>query len=309
MKALVTGAAGFVGRHLVAHLEASGDTVVAIDRPRAGGGGPDLLDAEGLEAVLADTAPEVVYHLGGWSDVGGSWAEPRRAFEVNAEGTLNLLQACRPVGPRVLVVGSADVYGKVAPVDLPITEDTPLRPITPYAAGKVAADFLGLQAWLGYGLEVLRVRAFNHLGPGQSTRFVAPALAERIATAEREGWDEIPVGNLTARRDFTDVRDVVRAYRLLVEHGEPGEAYNVCRGHDIAIGELAERLVAMATRPVRLTADPSLQRPVDTPVLRGDPGRLQKITGWEPRIELDETLADVLAEWRARAAAGDQSSP
>jgi GDP-4-dehydro-6-deoxy-D-mannose reductase len=309
MKALVTGAAGFVGRHLVAHLGASGDEVVAIDRPRAGAGGPDLLDAEGLRAVLADTAPDVVYHLGGWSDVGGSWAEPRRTFEVNAEGTLNLLQACLPVRPRVLVVGSADVYGKVAPVDLPITEDAPLRPITPYAASKVAADYLGLQAWLGYGLEVVRVRAFNHLGPGQSNRFVAPALAERIARAEREGREEIPVGNLTARRDFTDVRDVVRAYRLLAEHGEPGEAYNVCRGRDLAIGELAERLVAMATRPVRLAADPSLQRPVDTPVLRGDPARLHKITGWEPRIDLDETLADVLAEWRARIAGDGQEEP
>jgi len=308
MKALVTGAAGFVGRHLVAHLEASGDVVVGVDRPRAGRGGPDLLDDEGMARLLADVAPDVVYHLGGWSDVGASWVEPRRAFAVNAEGTLNLLQACRSTRPRVLLVSSADVYGKVATAELPITEDTPLRPITPYAASKVAADYLGLQAWLGYGLEVVRARAFNHLGPGQSNRFVAPALAERIAIAERDGRDEIPVGNLTARRDFTDVRDVVRAYRLLVEHGAPGEAYNVCRGSDIAVSELAERLVALAHRPMRLVSDPGLQRPVDTPVLRGDATRLRDATGWEPCIPLDDTLADILDEYRARVRGDGQPS-
>jgi GDP-4-dehydro-6-deoxy-D-mannose reductase len=144
----------------------------------------------------------------------------------------------------------------------------------------------------------MRERAFNHLGPGQTNRFVAPALAERIALNELEGGEEVPVGNLTPRRDFTDVRDVVRAYRLLVEHGEPGEAYNVCSGHDIAISELADRLVAKAQAPMRLEGDLSLQRPVDVPVLRGDYTRLNKATGWEPEINLDQTLTDLLEEWR-----------
>lgn len=295
MKAVITGAAGFVGRHLTRHLEAEGDHVIGVDRHD----GPDLLDATGLAELIGRERPDAIYHLGGWSDVGGSWAEPLEAFRANAEGTLNLLQAsvAADVG-RVLVVSSADVYGKVAMTDLPLTEESPFRPVTPYAVSKIAADELGAQAWLGYGLEVLRVRAFNHLGPGQSNKFVCPALAERIAINERDGVELVPVGNLTPRRDFTDVRDVVRAYRLLILSGEPGEAYNVCSGRDLAISELAERLIALAERPMRLEADPDLQRPVDVPVLRGDATKIEKITGWTPQIPLDETLAAILQEWR-----------
>jgi GDP-4-dehydro-6-deoxy-D-mannose reductase len=298
MRALVTGADGFVGRHLVAHLEAAGDTVVGIDRT----GGPDLLDADGVAAAIGAAAPDAVYHLGGWSDVGASWEQPREALRVNAEGTLNVLLASHGVVGRVLVVSSADVYGRVTPDELPLTETSPFRPVTPYAASKVAADELGHQAWLGHGLEVVRVRAFNHIGPGQSDRFVCPALAQRVARADVEGHDVVHVGNLEPRRDFTDVRDVVRAYRLLVERGEPGEAYNVCTGRDLSIGELAEWLVALAGRPLRLEVDPALQRPVEVPVLRGDPAKLAAATGWQPQIPLEATLADVLAEWRQRVA-------
>jgi len=297
MRALVTGAEGFVGRHLLAHLEAAGDDVIGVDR----GDGPDLLDAPALDAFVRSVAPDAVYHLAGWSDVGGSWQQPLAAFQANADGTLNLLQACvHAEVPRVLSVSSADVYGKVAPADLPISEGAELRPVTPYAASKIAADFLGLQAFLGYGLDVLRVRAFNHLGPGQTSRFVASAIAERIAGNELDGSDVVPVGNLVPRRDFTDVRDVVRAYRLLVEHGEAGEAYNVCSGTDIAIRELAERMLAHARRPMQLEEDPALQRPVDVPVLRGDPTKVHAATGWTPTIPLDQTLSDLLTEWRAR---------
>lgn len=296
MRALITGAAGFVGRHLHRHLEELGDQVTAVDRD-----GPDLLDSDGFRRLMADVQPDAVYHLGGLSDVGGSWSLPLETFRANAEGTLNVLQACvkARVG-RVLVISSADVYGKVRLSELPLTEDAPLRPVSPYAASKIAADYLGHQAFMGYGLEVLRVRAFNHLGPGQTNRFVAPALAERIALNELEGREVVPVGNLTPRRDFTDVRDVVRAYRLLIEHGDPGEAYNVCSGVDIAISELADRLVGMAARPMRLEEDQALQRPVDVPVLRGDATKLQKATDWSPRIDIDQTLADILAEWRSR---------
>lgn len=297
MKALISGAAGFVGRHLTTHLEQHDDVVVGVDRD----GGPDLLDAEGWVKLVSDLRPDAVYHLGGFSDVGGSWNTPNETFRVNAEGTLNVLQACVTAGVRrVLAVSSADVYGRVTLSELPLNEDNPLRPVSPYAASKIAADYLALQAHLGYGLEVMRVRAFNHLGTGQTNRFVAPALAERIALNELEGGEEVPVGNLTPRRDFTDVRDVVRAYRLIIEHGEPGEAYNVCSGHDIAISELADRLVAMANREMRLEGDPSLQRPVDVPVLRGDYTKLHKATSWEPEIALDQTLSDLLDEWRAR---------
>jgi GDP-4-dehydro-6-deoxy-D-mannose reductase len=303
VKALVTGAAGFVGRHLVTYLESTGDVVVGVDRRHGVDQhhGVDLLAADELRGLVTEVHPEAVYHLGGWSDVGASWDAPLEAFRVNAEGTLNVLEACRRASvERVLIVSSADVYGKVRLAELPLTEDAPFRPVTPYAASKIAADELGLQAWLGHGLEVLRVRAFNHLGPGQTNRFVCPALAERIARNERDGGEVVPVGNLTPRRDFTDVRDVVRAYRLLVEHGEPGEAYNVCSGRDLAISELADRLVAMASRPMRLEGEPALQRPVDVPVLRGDSTKIHKATGWEPEIALDKTLRDVLDEWRDR---------
>lgn len=299
MKALITGAAGFVGRHLTNHLHEKGDETVGVDRQS----GPDLLDAEQWVRLIDEVRPDAVYHLGGFSDVGGSWSTPNETFRVNAEGTLNVLQACVRAGvQRVLAVSSADVYGRVTLAELPLDEDNPLRPVSPYAASKIAADYLALQAHLGYGLEVMRVRAFNHLGTGQTNRFVAPALAERIALNELEGGEVVPVGNLTPRRDFTDVRDVVRAYRLLIEKGEPGEAYNVCSGHDIAISELADRLVAMAQREMRLEGDPSLQRPVDVPVLRGDYTRLHKATGWEPEYDLNQTLADLLEEWRGRVA-------
>lgn len=295
MRALVTGAAGFVGRHLCAHLLTEGDTVVGVDRAD----GPDLLDGAAVDDLIADIAPDVVYHLGGWSDVGASWQHPVDCFRVNAEGTLNVLRAATAHGrPRVLAVTSADVYGSITEAELPIAESAPFRPVTPYAASKVAADQLALQAWLGDRLETIRVRAFNHLGPGQTTRFVAPAIAERIARNERDGSDQVPVGNLTPRRDVTDVRDVVRAYRLLMLSGEPGEAYNVCTGRDLTIEALAQRLVALADRPMTLVPDPELQRPVETPVLRGDATKIERATGWRPEIELDVTLTDILDEHR-----------
>jgi GDP-4-dehydro-6-deoxy-D-mannose reductase len=297
MKVLVTGAAGFVGRHLVAHLGEAGDEVLEVDRHH----GHDILDLDALRAVVDDARPEALYHLAGQADVGGSWSSPVTTFQVNAEGTLKVLLVAAEAGvDRVLAVTSADVYGRVAEADLPIGEDAPLRPVSPYGASKAAADVLAHQAHLGGGLGVIRARPFNHLGPGQSEAFVAPALAARIAANELEDGDAVPVGSLSPRRDFTDVRDVVRAYRLLVERGVPGTAYNVCSGRDVAIQDLAERLVAQAERPMRLVPDPELVRPVDTPVLRGDPARLREATGWEPAIPLDQTLADVLDDWRKR---------
>jgi GDP-4-dehydro-6-deoxy-D-mannose reductase len=298
MRVLVTGVSGFVGHHLVAHLEGAGDDVVGCDRAD---GTIDINDLESVRAVVDRVRPEVVYHLAGWSDVGGSWAAPVEVFRANAEGTLNVLLACAETKvDRVIAVSSADVYGIVREDELPITEETPLRPVTPYAASKVAADYLAMQAWLGSKLPVLRVRAFNHLGPGQRPNFVAPALAERIALNERDGGTTVPIGNATARRDFTDVRDVVRAYRLLAERGEPGEAYNVCSGRTVSVGELADRLLTMATSPMTLAPDSALERPVDVPILWGDYSRLHRATGWSPEIALDQTLRDLLDDMRAR---------
>ncbi|HET6952419.1 MAG TPA: GDP-mannose 4,6-dehydratase [Acidimicrobiales bacterium] len=298
MRALVTGAGGFVGVHLVRHLLDEGDEVVQLERAVDG---IDIADAEPLTDAILAAKPEAVYHLAGAADVGGSWAAPRETFLANALGTLNVLEASRTAGAeRVLAVTSADVYGRVTEDELPLAEDRPLRPVSPYAASKVAADALAQQAWLGHRLPVVRVRAFNHLGPGQSARFVAPSLAARIARNERDGGDEVPIGNLTPLRDVTDVRDVVRAYRLLMTEGEPGGVYNVCRGRAVAVKEIAERLLAMAARPMRLVSDPDLQRPVDIPVLVGDNSAVRRATGWEPTIPLEQTLADVLADWRMR---------
>jgi GDP-4-dehydro-6-deoxy-D-mannose reductase len=301
VRALVTGAGGFVGTHLVEHLEVAGDTVLLTD-PMIDG--VDITDVDGVAELLADSKPEVIYHLAGWADVGASWSNPAAAFRVNADGTLNVLLAALATGvSRVLIVSSADVYGSVAETEMPITEETPLRPVSPYAASKVAADFLGLQAYLGRGLAVLRVRAFNHLGPGQTDKFVASALASRIARNEIEGTDEIPIGNLSARRDFTDVRDVVRAYRMIMSDGVPGEVYNVCSGRDVAVQELAEELLTHASKPMHFVTDPDLLRPVDVPVLRGDHTKLTAATGWNPEISLARTLKDLLDDWRRRLGA------
>ena len=203
----------------------------------------------------------------------------------------------------MLAVASADVYGVVREDELPLTETSPLRPTSPYAASKLAADALAQQAFLGHGLGVIRVRPFNHLGPGQSEQFVAPAIAARIARAERDGSDTIAVGNLSARRDVTDVRDVVRAYRLLMDRGEPGDVYNVCTGTDLAIQTLADLLVGLARRPIELITDPSLLRPVDLPILRGNAAKLRAATGWEPVIPIEQTVADLLDDMRDRVRA------
>jgi len=296
--ALITGASGFVGRHLRQHLESSGDEVVGTDRAD---GGPDLLDPEGLRALVGSVAPDVVYHLAGDADVGGSWNHPADTFRANAEGTLHLLEACRAAEVRrVIAISSADVYGVVTPGELPLTEQSELRPTSPYAASKVAAEYLCLQAWRGWGLGVVPVRAFNHVGPGQSPAFLAPAIASRIAEAEERGDDEITVGNVTPARDLTDVRDVVRAYRLLAVSGRPGIVYNVCSGSTLTVEEICRLLISAAKRPLRLVPDPSLQRPVDIPVLCGSHERLSTDTGWQPSIPVAQSLADLLDDCRRR---------
>ncbi len=294
MKALVTGATGFVGPHLCAHLAASGDEVHTPEF--------DVTDRAATTETIIDLRPEVVYHLAALSHVGASWEDPVATLRVNVEGSCNVLDAARAANvARVLVVGSAEEYGRVDPADLPLREDAPLRPMSPYGASKVAASYLALQAWLASGLEVIRTRAFNHTGPGQKPSFLIPALAERIASAERDGPGTVRVGSLDPVRDVNDVRDVVRAYRLLVEHGTPGDVYNICRGTGVTVRTVAEQLLALADRPLRLESDPDLVRPADVPRLVGDPAKLHAATGYEPEYSLEQTLADVLAEARTCA--------
>ncbi len=295
MKAVVTGSSGFVGRELVTHLEAAGDDVVGLDRAS----GADVTDGAAIRELLDRHRPQAVYHLAAVSHIGGSWSAPAQVFRVNAEGTLNVLVAARDAGvERVLVVGSADEYGVVPDGVAHLDENAPLRPVTPYGASKVAAEYLALQSFLGDGLPVIRVRSFNHTGRGQDERFLIPGLARRIAAAEREGRKEAPVGSLEPVRDFLDVADVVAAYHLLVERGTPGEVYNVCSGIGRSVAEIADALLAMARHSIELVADPTLVRPVDVPRLVGDNTRLRTAVGWSPTIPFEDTLAAILTRWR-----------
>jgi GDP-4-dehydro-6-deoxy-D-mannose reductase len=297
MRAAVTGGSGFVGRHLVPYLHGLGDQVVTLDH--SGEPPVDITDTHQVRDVLGAARPDAVYHLAGLSHIGESWDAPEVVFRVNAGGALSVLRACADAGvERVLMVGSADEYGVLDAGDLPINENAAVRPITPYGASKAAADVLALQAFLGDGLGTLRVRAFNHTGPGQASTMLVPGLAARIAAAERAGAHEIRIGRLDVVRDLTDVRDVVRAYRLLVERGTPGDAYNVCSGRGVSVRDVAEAMLAMSDAPLDLVVDPELVRPVDVPRLVGSPAKLCSTTGWQPDIPLERTLRDVLVAAR-----------
>jgi GDP-4-dehydro-6-deoxy-D-mannose reductase len=298
VRALVTGAAGLVGSHLVDNLVAEADEVLTTNRTT---GGPDLLDYEGLRELLDDLRPEVVFNLAGQADVAQSWQEPLETIRTNGEGTFNILAAARSAGvERVVTVISSDIYGVRRFNDLPITEEAPFQPISPYAASKAVADIVANQAHLGFGQDVVRARSFGHFGPGQGENAVCSALAARVARSEHAGAETIRVGNLNARRDFTDVRDVVRAYRLLATRGRAGCAYNVCSGTSVTIGTVLDILLAHAERPLRVISDPGLYRPVDLHELRGDASQLEADTGWSPYFTLESSLIELLNDWRCR---------
>ncbi|MFT7601401.1 MAG: GDP-4-dehydro-6-deoxy-D-mannose reductase [Acidimicrobiales bacterium] len=296
-KALVTGAAGFVGPHLLQHLAEMGDDASGTDLAD----GPDLLDSEGWRQLVADRSPDVIYHLAGWSDVGRSWNSPAMAWRVNTEGVISVLEAARAneVG-RVIVVSSADIYGIVAPDQLPITEDSPCQPRSPYGASKEGAEALARQYHRGRGLDVVIARPFNHIGPGQGLSFAAPAFAHQIAQCEQKSGGVVTHGDLSPRRDLTDVRDVVRAYRLLATAGRAGQTYNICSGADTAMSSLLNQLIALADVPIDTMTDAKLLRPVELPVLRGSHDRITSDTGWKPERPLNETLRDVLDDARQR---------
>ena len=293
MKALVTGAHGFVGPYLTEELTSHGVEVVGVDQDM------DITDAEAVRARFSVEMPDVVYHLAAASHVGDSWSAPVQVLRVNTEGTLHVLLAAVDAGvDRVVLIGSAEEYGHVTPDRIPVTEDAPLLPVSPYGASKAAAEMLGSYIARGRDLPVVMVRPFNHIGPGQSDRLVASSLAKQVAENERSGNEEILAGDLSPKRDLSDVRDVVRAYRLLAERGVPGEAYNVCSGSAVSIREVADTLIALSGKPMKVVLDPERLRPVDVPILQGDNTKLRRDTGWEPQHTLEQTLGDVLAWWR-----------
>ena len=297
MRALITGAAGFVGGHLSAYAADRGAEVVGPSREQL-----DLLDAGAVAATVADVKPDAVFHLAALASVGESWSAPAETLDNNTRATLNLLEAVREVAPDavVLAAGSGEQYGPVPEERLPVTEDEPFRPQNPYAVSKAAADLLSGFYADAHGLRVIRTRAFNHAGPGQSDAYVIAAFARQIADAERAGSGELVLetGNLEPRRDFTDVRDVVRAYWLAVERGEPA-IFNVCSGVSVAVADILARLAALTELRVEQRTDPSRLRKHEVMDIRGSHERLTAATGWAPEIALDRTLADTLDWWRA----------
>jgi GDP-4-dehydro-6-deoxy-D-mannose reductase len=296
VKALVTGADGFVGGHLLEHLRANGDDVVGVDREC------DVTDASSVRAALERVRPDAIYHLAALTAVGASWSNAVEFTRVNVLGTKNVLDAASDVVPAAtfVLVSSADVYGVVRPEDLPLVESFRVAPANPYASSKVEAEHVAHDAVRERRQRVVIARPFNHVGPGQSTDFVVPAIVNRLLQAVADGAHEIVVGDLSTRRDFSDVRDVVRAYRLLVEHGVSGEVYNIASGLDVGLSDIAQRLVAAIAPHVRLTTDESLIRPVEVPVSCGSYEKLRRATKWRPTITLDTSLHDVIDELRAR---------
>jgi len=314
MRVLVTGVSGFVGFHLAQHLAGRGDRVLGLGlnpSPAAtaqllqGEWRVDICDLAAVESALREAAPEAIVHLAAQSSGGESFGDPVGTYRVNAVGTVTLLEAARRDAPqaRVLIVGTGDVYGP-QPAGSRVNEDTPLRPVSPYAFSKAAAD-AAAEHYASRGLDVMRTRSFGHLGPGQTDRFVVPSLARQISEAEAGRGDPVVrVGNLDVTRDLCDVRDVVEAYRRLLERGERGAVYNVCRGAGTSLAELAHSLIARARIPLTLEVDRDRLRPADVPYLVGDPGRIERATGWRATISLERTLDEILEEWRSQPSRG-----
>jgi GDP-4-dehydro-6-deoxy-D-mannose reductase len=307
VRVFVTGAGGFVGKHLTRGLAARGDEVHGFglgpcpeDTALAGWRAGDVLDAEALGSAVAVAKPNAVVHLAGQSSAAVSFEHAAETYRANVIGTWNLLDAVRKHAPlaRILVVGSGEVYGP-QPEGSRAAENAPFHPVSPYALSKAAADAVSASFASRHGLAVIRTRSFGHTGPGQAPTFVVPSFARQIARIEA-GKDEpiLRVGNLNVTRDITDVRDVVAAYLSLLERGQPGRAYNVCRGEGLSLSSLVSELCALARREVRVEVDSARLRPSDLPWLVGDPAVVHRDTGWTPVTSLATTLDDVLEFWR-----------
>jgi GDP-4-dehydro-6-deoxy-D-mannose reductase len=320
MRVLITGINGFVGGHLAEHLLAEGrHEVWGLTRGpgklqpflagRVAEVHADLSDAEATTEALVAARPAVIYHLAGQPFVPESFRDPAGTLSTNTLGALHIFLTLIEyrMRARVVVVGTNEEYGTISEADLPIGEGTPLRPANPYGVSKAAQSLLAQQYHLSHGLDVVRVRPFTHIGPRQNERFVTAAFARQVARIERGLQPPVvQVGNLSARRDFTDVRDMVRAYALLAERGEPGAVYNAGFGQAVMVRELLDQLLAASAVPVEVRLNPELMRPIDIPVVVCDASRLRERTGWAPQFTLERTLHDILDYWRAevRAEAG-----
>jgi GDP-4-dehydro-6-deoxy-D-mannose reductase len=312
MRALITGMTGFVGRHLVESLYSDGADIHGTLLPAANevvpagttGHPVDITDADAMARLLDEVSPDVVFHLAGAASVGQSFADPDGTWHVNVEGTRGVLEAARRAVPNARIVAalSGEEYGRVPLEQLPVTEDTPLNPLSPYAESKVAADHLCAEYQRDHGLAVLRLRAFNQIGPGQDPRFVLPSICKQVADAEMAGEAacRLELGNIDTRRDFLDVRDVVAAYRVLIDRGDPTKTYLAGAGRSLAVRDLIHVVVSLARIPVDVVSDATRIREGEQPDLYAEPRALKDL-GWEPRIPVETSIADTLDYWRQRA--------
>ena len=318
MRLLITGITGFVGSHMAEYALAQGAAVSGSVRWRSRTENIehlrgkiqliecDLRDSASVRRLLAASAPTHVIHLAAQSFVGASWHMPAETLSTNITGQVNLLEGIREIRspPRVLVIGTSEEYGLVHPDELPISETNPLRPLSPYAVSKVGQDLMGFQYFRSYGLPILRTRAFNHEGPRRGDVFVTSNFAKQVAEIEAGRHDPvIDVGDLTPRRDYSDVRDIVRGYWMLLERGEPGEVYNLCSGRTWTIQHVLEfYLDRSRAKGISIRVDPERLRPSDVMVLEGDPSKIHKALGWQTEIPFERTLTDLLEYWRQRVA-------
>lgn len=315
MRVLITGISGFAGSHLADLLLAEQDPafeLVGVSQhdgenapsdPRISFIAGDLNDPQFTSELLTQVSPDRIYHLAAQAFVPVSWQDPWATLANNIRAQTNVLHAAaqQKSAARILIVGSNEEYGRVSPADLPIDEDTPLRPDSPYGVSKVTQDLMGLQYFLSHRLHVVRVRPFNHIGPRQNERFVASNFAKQVAEIEcGKRAPKMRVGNLEAQRDFTDVRDMVRGYVLALERGQAGDVYNIGSGKPRAVLELVETYRRLARVPFDIEYDPERMRPSDTPISYCDAARFKRATDWEPQISFEQTLRDILEDWRAR---------
>jgi len=316
MRVLITGITGFVGSHLADYLlTLDGVEIHGMKRWRSNPANIehlqgrvilhecDLRDASSVSKVIHAVRPDRIFHLAAQSFVPTSWTAPAETFMTNIIGQLNLFEAVRQAGiaPRIHVAGSSEEYGSVDPSGPPIRETNPLQPLSPYGVSKVGQDLLGYQYFKSYRLHIIRTRAFNHTGPRRGEVFVESSLAKQLALIEQGQQDPvIRVGNLKAQRDFSDVRDMVKAYWIAAERGEAGEVYNICSGVSRSVAEVLQQLISLSTVNVTVEQDPSRLRPSDVLYHRGDCTKFIAQTGWRPQIPWEATMSDLLDYWRKR---------